>query len=140
MCLQATFHALSVVWHARSVSSCQFANQSLQDIFLSESMLLELEPPFVVVGGMHGSFVQLLQLFERCGDLPETRYLFLGGYVDLGQRSLDTISLLFLHKIQHPRNMVLLRSKHEESRLLAKHAVTLLGRSYALRNRKAVEA
>ena len=78
-------------------------------------MLLELEPPWVVVGNMHGYYDQLLRLFKRCGDLPDTRYLFLGGYVDKGRRSLDTIVLLLLRKTQYPDDIVLLRSNHEEA-------------------------
>ncbi|CAE7400180.1 NPP1 [Symbiodinium natans] len=86
-----------------------------KEIFLAESMLLELEPPWVVVGNMHGYYDQLLRLFKRCGDLPDTRYLFLGGYVDKGRRSLDTIVLLLLRKTQYPDDIVLLRSNHEEA-------------------------
>ena len=43
-------------------------------------------------------FEQLLKLFEQFGTPDKRRYLFLGGYVDNGPRSLDTICLLFLYK------------------------------------------
>lgn len=55
-------------------------------------------------------FDQLLDIFQRFG-IPGTdadplrtagpihRYLFLGGYVDKGRRSLDAMSLLFLYKV-----------------------------------------
>ncbi|CAE7572167.1 PPZ1, partial [Symbiodinium pilosum] len=36
-----------------------------KDIFLAEPMLLELQPPFVIVGNMHGYYEQLLGLFKR---------------------------------------------------------------------------
>lgn len=52
----------------------------------------------------------MLDIFQRFG-IPGTdadplrtagpihRYLFLGGYVDKGRRSLDAMSLLFLYKV-----------------------------------------
>jgi len=86
-----------------------------KDIFLAEPMLLELEPPWVIVGNMHGYYDQLLNLFQRFGELPDSRYLFLGGYVDRGRRSLDTIALLLLRKMQHPDSLKLLRSNHEDA-------------------------
>ena len=56
-------------------------------------------------------FDQLLDIFQRFGvpgaDAsplrtagPIHRYLFLGGYVDKGRRSLDAVSLLFLYKVR----------------------------------------
>ncbi|CAE7332118.1 ppp1cc-b [Symbiodinium sp. CCMP2456] len=86
-----------------------------KEIFLAEPMLLELEPPWVIVGNMHGYYDQLLNLFQRFGELPDSRYLFLGGYVDRGRRSLDTIALLLLRKMQYPDSLKLLRSNHEDA-------------------------
>ena len=43
-------------------------------------------------------FEQLLKLFEQFGTPDKRRYLFLGGYVNKGPRSLDTTCLLFLYK------------------------------------------
>lgn len=43
-------------------------------------------------------FEQLLKLFEHFGTPDKRRYLFLGGYVNKGPRSLDTTCLLFLYK------------------------------------------
>ena len=45
-------------------------------------------------------FEELLQILEQLGTPEARRYLFLGGYVDKGSRSLDTISLLFLYKVR----------------------------------------
>ena len=43
-------------------------------------------------------FEQLLKLFEQFGTPDKRRYLFLGGYMNKGPRSLDTTCLLFLYK------------------------------------------
>lgn len=87
-----------------------------KEVFLSEPMLLKLEPPLCVVGSMHGHFEQLVKLLERCGSLPDTCYLFLGGYVDKGPpRSIDTMALLFVYKAQFPENLFLLRGRDEDA-------------------------
>lgn len=47
-------------------------------------------------------FDQLLQILDKMGHPSDTkRYLFLGGYVDRGPRSLDTVSLLFFFKAEY---------------------------------------
>ena len=86
-----------------------------KDIFLSEPMLLEPDPPLVIVGRLHGYFDQLVKLLERCGGLPDTHYLFLGGYVNKGKRSIDTITLLFTFKSMYPDSLFLLRGCDEDA-------------------------
>lgn len=44
-------------------------------------------------------FDQMLKIFEQLGTPSKDRpYLFLGGYVDKGPRSVDAMALLFLYK------------------------------------------
>ncbi|KAF3433627.1 hypothetical protein FNV43_RR24730 [Rhamnella rubrinervis] len=84
-----------------------------REIFLEQPNLLELEAPIKICGNIHGQYGDLLRLFEFGGFPPSANYLFLGGYVDHGKQSLETICLLIAFKIKYPENFFLLRGNHE---------------------------
>ena len=75
--------------------------------------MVNLNSPITLVGDVHGQFWDVMELFKVGGDIPDVNYLFLGDYVDRGQHSVETITLLLLFKIRYPKRICLLRGNHE---------------------------
>ncbi|ESW04496.1 hypothetical protein PHAVU_011G099600 [Phaseolus vulgaris] len=92
---------------------------SAERIFSSEPSVLQLRAPIKIFGDLHGQFGDLMRLFDEygspstAGDIAYIDYLFLGDYVDRGQHSLETISLLLSLKVEYPNNVHLIRGNHE---------------------------
>ncbi|KAJ8898656.1 hypothetical protein K2173_004690 [Erythroxylum novogranatense] len=90
-----------------------------EQIFMQEPSVLQLKAPIKVFGDLHGQFGDLMRLFAEygfpstAGDITYIDYLFLGDYVDRGQHSLETITLLLALKIEYPENVHLIRGNHE---------------------------
>ena len=73
-----------------------------------------INSPCVVVGDLHGNIHDLIRLIIDNG-LPgkETKYVFLGDYIDRGQFSLEVITLLFALKVIFPYHIAMIRGNHE---------------------------
>ena len=86
-------------------------------IIEKEESMIELEPPLYICGDIHGQFYDLLRVFEILKYPPESKFLFLGDYVDRGKRSLECILLLLCLKIKYPSRIFLLRGNHESANI-----------------------
>jgi len=98
-----------IISEAELLILCDMVTQ----IFRRQPNLLELKPPMIVCGDIHGQYSDLLRVFENNGFPTETNYLFLGDYVDRGAQSIETIALLFAYKCKYPENLFMLRGNHE---------------------------
>lgn len=85
----------------------------VKEILLEESNVQPVNSPVTVCGDIHGQFYDLLQLFEKGGEIPDTSYVFMGDFVDRGHHSVETLQLLMCYKARYPDKITLLRGNHE---------------------------
>jgi len=97
--------------------------KEFQALLESQPMIINLRTPVKIFGNIHGNFQDLMRIFELWksptenalgGDIDSLAYLFLGNYVDRGNRGLETICLLMALKLKYPETVYLLRGSHED--------------------------
>ena len=82
-------------------------------LFSEEGTVVHLNGAFTLVGDLHGSLQDLMNIFSLFGLPPKTSYLFLGDYVDRGDFSVEVITYLLALKARYPTNIYLIRGNHE---------------------------
>jgi serine/threonine-protein phosphatase 6 catalytic subunit len=87
--------------------------EKVKDLLIEESNVQPVSAPVTICGDIHGQFHDLLELFNKGGDIPNTSYVFMGDFVDRGFNSVETFQLLMCLKLKWPNNITLLRGNHE---------------------------
>lgn len=85
----------------------------MKEILADESNIVSVRAPVTICGDIHGQFHDLLELFHIGGKLPDTNYLFMGDYVDRGNHSVETFSLILCLKVRYKDRIHILRGNHE---------------------------
>jgi serine/threonine-protein phosphatase 6 catalytic subunit len=87
--------------------------EKVKEILIEESNVQPVKAPVTICGDIHGQFHDLLELFNKGGEIPNTRYIFMGDFVDRGFNSVETFQLLLCLKLKYPAHITLLRGNHE---------------------------
>ena len=80
--------------------------EKVKELLVEESNVQPVAAPVTICGDIHGQFHDLLELFNKGGDIPQTRYIFMGDFVDRGYYSLETFTRLLTLKAKYPDKYV----------------------------------
>lgn len=76
-----------------------------------------------VFGDLHGDLATLTRIFNELSlmdklEKEDVKLVFLGDYIDRGEKQLETILTLFILKTRYPSKVLLLRGNHEPTPML----------------------
>ena len=89
------------------------------NIFKKEPNIVKAPPNTIVVGDIHGHILDLFRILRRFHLPPLKSYVFLGDYVDRGEFSTETITLVYVLKVLFPTRVFLIRGNHEFAEMCA---------------------
>eukprot|EP00960_Hanusia_phi_P055271 762928-Hanusia_phi.AAC.3 len=92
----------------------------VKPILAEEPNIVKIPPMqrVTVVGDLHGSLADLSRIFELAGwPGPGNTFVFNGDFVDRGDRGIEIIAVLFALKVIHPKNIILNRGNHEDTKI-----------------------
>ena len=91
--------------------------ERLISILIEENNVQPVNAPVIICGNIQGQFYDLLELLRIGGSIPEQNYIFMGGYVNRGFKSVETFELLMALKVKYPQCITLLRGNHESRQM-----------------------
>ena len=89
--------------------------------FMAEPNLLYIQDPVTIVGDIHGQYYDMREIIRLGGSPKETKYLFMGDYVDRGAYGIEVVLALFGLKLNYPNTVFLLRGNHECRQMTMHH-------------------
>jgi protein phosphatase len=89
-----------------------FLNEMIE-IFKQEPSLLDLDGEIVVIGDLHGHYLDFCRILKTFQLPINHKYLFLGDLVDKGDFSFEIIFIIFTLKYLYPDSVYLVRGNHE---------------------------
>ena len=88
-----------------------------RELLIEEGNVQHVDAPVTICGDIHGQFYDLLELFRVGVPCPDTKYLFMGDFVDRGLYSVETFLLLLALKVRYPDRIILIRGNHESRQI-----------------------
>ena len=76
----------------------------------------------LAIGDIHGYFEKLISMWKKVAVTPEDLVIFLGDYIDRGEKSAEV--LRWLMEKARQKNIIILRGNHEQMLFDTAHAVT----------------
>lgn len=70
----------------------------------------------MIIGDIHGQFMDMMGMFHKLKKHPgknNTKFLFLGDYVDRGEFGVEVLAYLLALKLAYPAEVTMLRGNHE---------------------------